>query len=153
MGVGNGGCVSVIPQQERRKTSDWPTRSDVWDLLPHMPGCAVFLLCPVVLSAPDTVLIERNLGKRIDPQTGGMPFHPHPTPWSFRAHWSNRPAHHLLNPSALGVCAEGPVGPQRPAQAQRLQAGLGAGSHLGDDKLQQRRSWGPQGLKEERWQC
>ncbi|XP_034520633.1 adenylate kinase 8 isoform X1 [Ailuropoda melanoleuca] len=62
--------VSVIPQQERRETSDWPTRSDVWDLLPHVPGCAVFLLCPVVLSAPDTVLIERNLGKRIDPQTG-----------------------------------------------------------------------------------
>lgn len=34
-----------------------------------------------MLSAPDTVLIERNLGKRIDPQTGGMamatPTQPH----------------------------------------------------------------------------
>lgn len=30
------------------------------------------LLCPVVLNAPDTVLIERNVGKRIDPVTGGM---------------------------------------------------------------------------------
>ena len=38
-----------------------------------MSGLASFLLCLVMLSAPDTVLIERNLGKRIDPQTGGMP--------------------------------------------------------------------------------
>ena len=49
---GGGGCFSV--------------------LLPTVSGLASFLLCPVVLSAPDTVLIERNLGKRIDPQTGGM---------------------------------------------------------------------------------
>lgn len=37
-----------------------------------------FLLCPVVLNAPDTVLIERNMGKRIDPDTGGMMAPPSP---------------------------------------------------------------------------
>uniref|UniRef100_A0A8D1VUQ1 Adenylate kinase 8 n=1 Tax=Sus scrofa TaxID=9823 RepID=A0A8D1VUQ1_PIG len=40
------------------------------DLLPTTPGFTPCLLCPVVLSAPDTVLIERNLGKRVDPLTG-----------------------------------------------------------------------------------
>ncbi|KAB0362922.1 hypothetical protein FD754_007078 [Muntiacus muntjak] len=49
-GGGDGGCSRV--------------------LLPTVTGLASFLLCPVALSAPDTVLIERNLGKRIDPQTG-----------------------------------------------------------------------------------
>jgi hypothetical protein len=33
-----------------------------------------------MLKAPDTVLIERNLGKRIDPQTGGMTVCAPPTP-------------------------------------------------------------------------
>lgn len=45
--------------------------SDMWHLIPaHL--VSPFLLCPVVLNAPDTVLIERNVGKRIDPVTGGM---------------------------------------------------------------------------------
>lgn len=47
------------------------------DLLPTTPGFTPCLLCPVVLSAPDTVLIERNLGKRVDPLTGGT-FSPTP---------------------------------------------------------------------------
>lgn len=33
---------------------------------------------PVVLSAPDTVLIERNLGKRVDPHNGGTATSPPP---------------------------------------------------------------------------
>lgn len=45
--------------------------SDMWYLSPAHLSCS-FLLCPVVLNAPDTVLIERNVGKRIDPVTGGM---------------------------------------------------------------------------------
>lgn len=48
--------------------------------LPTTPGFASFLLYPVVLSAPDTVLIERNLGKRIDPQTGGTAVSTFPQP-------------------------------------------------------------------------
>lgn len=44
--------------------------SDVEYLSPARLVCS-FLLCPVVLNAPDTVLIERNVGKRIDPVTGG----------------------------------------------------------------------------------
>ena len=38
-----------------------------------------FASCPVMLSAPDTVLIERTLGKRVDPQTGGRHPRPHCT--------------------------------------------------------------------------
>lgn len=35
-----------------------------WDFFP-------FFVCLVVLYAPDTVLIERNSGKRLDPVTEG----------------------------------------------------------------------------------
>lgn len=84
-GAGDGGCVSVSFHSKRdTRQVIGPRDSSVWDLLPTMPGCAVFFFCPVVLSAPDTVLIERNLGKRIDPQTRGMPSPLHPAPWSFR---------------------------------------------------------------------
>ncbi|OBS81644.1 hypothetical protein A6R68_20191 [Neotoma lepida] len=38
----------------------------------------------IVLNAPDTVLIERNVGKRIDPVTGGMMVPPPPHPKEFK---------------------------------------------------------------------
>lgn len=62
--------MNVVTQQRSRG-------SDVWPLSPEHLACS-FLLCPVVLNAPDTVLIERNLGKRIDPDTGGMMAPPSP---------------------------------------------------------------------------
>lgn len=80
--MGDDCCFNVIIQKNKKpKASIGPCYSYVWHPLPDMPAFAPFLLCPVVLSAPDTVLIERNLGKRIDPQTGGMamatPTQPH----------------------------------------------------------------------------
>lgn len=83
MGMGDDCCFNVIIQKNKKpKANIGPCYSYVWHPLPDMPAFAPFLpFHPVVLSAPDTVLIERNLGKRIDPQTGGMamatPTQPH----------------------------------------------------------------------------
>lgn len=74
-----------------------PRDSSVWDPPPNLPGCALSLLCPVVLSSPDTVLIERNLGKRIDPQTGGRTSPPPARSMGFQRcsviGWSDRQPH------------------------------------------------------------
>lgn len=64
--------------------------------LPNVLASPSLLLCTVALSAPDTVLIERNLGKRIDPQTGGTAIFTPPTCGaSGTPH--NSPSHHLLS--------------------------------------------------------
>lgn len=63
--------------------------SGMWHLIPAHLVCS-FLLCPVVLNAPDTVLIERNVGKRIDPVTGGT------TPPEGFKDWERMPLSHCL---------------------------------------------------------
>ena len=37
----------------------------------YLPFNVINILNAVVLEAPDTVLIERQMGKRVDPETGG----------------------------------------------------------------------------------
>ncbi|XP_032722035.1 adenylate kinase 8 [Lontra canadensis] len=66
--------VSLI--QERLKEEDCVRRGWILDGIPETREQALMIqtlgITPrhvIVLSAPDTVLIERNLGKRIDPQT------------------------------------------------------------------------------------
>nr|XP_042101442.1 adenylate kinase 8 isoform X2 [Ovis aries] len=63
--------------QERLKEEDCIRRGWILDGIPETREQALTIqtlgISPrhvIVLSAPDTVLIERNLGKRIDPQTG-----------------------------------------------------------------------------------
>ncbi|XP_057580431.1 adenylate kinase 8 isoform X2 [Hippopotamus amphibius kiboko] len=63
--------------QERLREEDCVRRGWILDGFPETREQALMVqtlgICPrhvIVLSAPDTVLIERNLGKRIDPQTG-----------------------------------------------------------------------------------
>ncbi|XP_070234875.1 adenylate kinase 8 isoform X4 [Bos mutus] len=63
--------------QERLKEEDCVRRGWILDGIPETREQALTIqtlgISPrhvIVLSAPDTVLIERNLGKRIDPQTG-----------------------------------------------------------------------------------
>ncbi|XP_052505397.1 adenylate kinase 8 isoform X3 [Budorcas taxicolor] len=63
--------------QERLKEEDCIRRGWILDGIPETREQALTVqtlgISPrhvIVLSAPDTVLIERNLGKRIDPQTG-----------------------------------------------------------------------------------
>ena len=44
-----------------------------WLMLKVLNCCFILLVYfSVLLDAPDTVLIERAVGKRIDPQTGGI---------------------------------------------------------------------------------
>uniref|UniRef100_A0A8C9KDL1 Adenylate kinase 8 n=1 Tax=Panthera tigris altaica TaxID=74533 RepID=A0A8C9KDL1_PANTA len=52
----------------QERVSEEDCISNTGDGVPEPEGLLV--QAPVVLSSPDTVLIERNLGKRIDPQTG-----------------------------------------------------------------------------------
>uniref|UniRef100_A0A8C6BQY5 Adenylate kinase 8 n=2 Tax=Monodon monoceros TaxID=40151 RepID=A0A8C6BQY5_MONMO len=63
--------------QERLREEDCVRRGWILDGIPETREQALLIqtlgVSPrhvIVLSAPDTVLIERNLGKRIDPQTG-----------------------------------------------------------------------------------
>ncbi|XP_070655618.1 adenylate kinase 8 isoform X8 [Bos indicus] len=63
--------------QERLKEEDCVRRGWILDGIPETREQALTIqtlgISPrhvIVLSAPDTILIERNLGKRIDPQTG-----------------------------------------------------------------------------------
>lgn len=63
--------------QERLQEEDCVSRGWILDGIPETREQALLIqtlgITPrhvIVLSAPDTVLIERNLGKRIDPQTG-----------------------------------------------------------------------------------
>ncbi|XP_007194510.2 adenylate kinase 8 isoform X2 [Balaenoptera acutorostrata] len=63
--------------QERLREEDCVRRGWILDGIPETREQALMIqtlgVSPrhvIVLSAPDTVLIERNLGKRIDPQTG-----------------------------------------------------------------------------------
>ncbi|XP_036712248.1 adenylate kinase 8 isoform X2 [Balaenoptera musculus] len=63
--------------QERLREEDCVRRGWILDGIPETREQALMIqtlgISPrhvIVLSAPDTVLIERNLGKRIDPQTG-----------------------------------------------------------------------------------
>ncbi|XP_026960238.1 adenylate kinase 8 isoform X1 [Sagmatias obliquidens] len=63
--------------QERLREEDCVRRGWILDGIPESREQALLIqtlgVSPrhvIVLSAPDTVLIERNLGKRIDPQTG-----------------------------------------------------------------------------------
>ena len=47
-------------------------RSLKWKFLTHLNTSAFYFFHePVVLEAPDTVLVERAAGKRIDTKTGG----------------------------------------------------------------------------------
>ncbi|XP_019496997.1 PREDICTED: adenylate kinase 8 isoform X4 [Hipposideros armiger] len=71
------GTLLVRLIQERLREDDCVKRGWILDGIPETREQALTIqtlgIIPrhiIVLSAPDTVLIERNLGKRIDPQTG-----------------------------------------------------------------------------------
>ncbi|KAM5259442.1 adenylate kinase 8 isoform 3-T3 [Hipposideros larvatus] len=71
------GTLLVRLIQERLREEDCVKRGWILDGIPETREQALTIqtlgIVPrhiIVLSAPDTVLIERNLGKRIDPQTG-----------------------------------------------------------------------------------
>lgn len=70
LGEGGGG-VNVITQCRAHEASYWSLRFKCPGPAAQRARFPPLLPRPVVLSAPDTVLIERNLGKRVDPQTGG----------------------------------------------------------------------------------
>lgn len=79
-GMAGGGGFNVIIQRESRpRPRDQMSGTNAQRARPSFSPS-----CPVVLSAPDTVLIERNLGKRVDPHNGGTATPRHPTPRRLR---------------------------------------------------------------------